>query len=78
MREEIRIGGKHSPYSKPRSLFIKNDTAIVSNQNSNKLIAVNLESYSVEEIEEFDDEITQYLEVGKYRFVLLKSGIYAV
>ena len=78
MREEIRIGGNHSPFSKPCSLFIKDDTAIVSNQNSNKLIAVNLESYSVEEIEEFNDEITQYLEVGKYRFALLKSGIYAI
>ena len=78
MREELRFGGNISPFSKPKSLFLNGDTAIISNQNSQKLVAVNLDSYTVEELQEFPEPVTQYIESGKYRFVLLKSGIYAI
>ncbi len=78
MREELRIGGNNSPFDKPKSLFLKGDTAIISNQNSKKLVGINLESYAVSELDEFPEEITQYLEVGIYRFALLKSGIYMI
>ena len=78
MREELRIGGNNSPFNKPKSLFIKDDTAIISNQNGKNLISVNLESYSVSEIEAFEEEVIQYIEVGIYRFALLKSGIYMI
>ncbi len=78
MREELRIGGNNSPFNNPKSLFIKDETAIISNQNSKNLVGINLESYAVTEIENFEEEITQYLEVGIYRFVLLKSGIYMI
>ncbi len=78
MREELRIGGNNSPFDKPKSLYLNGDTAIISNQNSQKLISVNLESYAVEELQEFNEPISQYTESGKYKFVLLKSGIYAI
>ncbi len=78
MREELRIGGKNSPFDKPKDLFLKDDTAIVCNHGSKKLVCVNLDSYAVDEIQEFDEIPTQYIESGKYRFVLLKSGIYVI
>lgn len=78
MREELRIGGNHSPFDKPKSLYLKGDTAIISNQGSQKLISVNLDSYAVSELQEFDEPVSQYIESGKYSFVLLKSGIYAI
>lgn len=78
MREELRIGGNHSPFNKPKSLYLKDDTAIICNAQSQKLIGVNLDSYAVKEIEEFNEPVIQYIESGKYRFVLLKSGIYAI
>ena len=78
MREELRIGGNHSPFDKPKSLYLSGDTAVICNQGSQKLVGVNLDSYTVNEIEEFNEPISQYIESGKYRFVLLKSGIYAI
>lgn len=78
MREELRIGGNHSPFDKPRGLYLKGDTAIISNLGSQKLVGVNLDSYTVNEIREFSEPVSQYIESGKYSFVLLKSGIYAV
>ena len=78
MREELRIGGNHSPFDKPKHLFLSNNTAIVCNQNSQKLLRVDLENYTVDEIEQFDEPLLQYIESGKYKFVLLKSGIYAI
>ena len=78
MREELRIGGNKSPFSNPKSLYLKDDNAIICNRNSQKLLSVNLNSYAVEELEEFSEPIMQYVESGKYKFVLLKSGIYAI
>lgn len=78
MREELRIGGNHSPFDKPKSLYLKGDTAIICNQGSQKLVGVNLDSYTVNEIEEFGEPLLQYIESGKYQFVLLQSGIYAI
>ncbi len=78
MREELRIGGNHSPFDKPKSLFVKEDTAIVCNHGSQKLIGVNLDSYSVWEIEDFNEKINGYVEVGVYRFAVLETGLYSV
>ena len=78
MREELRIGGNHSPFDKPKSLFLKDNAAIICNQASQKLVSVNLDTYAVNELEELPEPVTQYIESSKYRFVLLKSGIYAI
>ena len=61
-----------------KSLYLKDDTAIICNAQSQRLIGVNLDSYAVKEIEEFNEPVIQYIESGKYRFALLKSGIYAI
>lgn len=78
MREELRIGGNRSPFNKPKSLFVEGENVIVSNQGSQKLTKVNLESYVVTDCEEFPEPVNQYVKVGNYRFVLLKSGIYMI
>lgn len=78
MREELRIGGNNSPFNAPKSMFIKDDVAIIANRGSKKLVSVNLDSYVVNELEELPEPVTQYIESGKYRFVILDSGLYAL
>ena len=78
MREELRIGGKNSPFDKPTDIFISGDTATISNSGSNKLISVDLSSYVVEEKEEFSESVYSYVEHSDNRYVLLKSGLYII
>ena len=78
MREELRIGGNKSPFDKPRSLFIDGDKVMVSNQNSKKLIEINLNTYTVFEYQEFEEALYQYVRVGDNRFVVLESGLYLI
>lgn len=76
MREELRIGGNKSPFNKPKNLFIEGNTVTVSNQGSQKLTQVNLDSYTTLDCEEFEEPVKQYVKSDNYRFVLLDSGIY--
>ncbi len=76
MREELRIGGKSSPFDKPRSMFLEGDTVTVCNKGSKKLTKLNLESYVVLDDETFDQEVFQYVKADIYRFVILNSGLY--
>lgn len=78
MREELRIGGNKSPFNKPSGLFIEQDNVIVCNKGTNNLVCVNLNSYTVEELEKFNEPLIQYVSVKENRFVLLKSGIYLI
>lgn len=78
MREELRIGGNNSPFNKPRDLFVEGDKVMVSNQDSKKLIEINLNSYTVFEYQEFEEPLYQYIKVGDNRFVLLESGLYLI
>jgi hypothetical protein len=78
MREELRIGGNKSPFSKPRSMFLDGDCAIVCNRGSQNLVKVNLENYIVLEDDSFPEEVLQYIKVDIYRFVILKSGLYMI
>ncbi len=78
MREELRIGGNKSPFDKPKSLFIEGNTVTVSNQGSQKLTQVNLDSYTILDCEEFQEPVNQYIKSNNYRFVLLKSGVYMI
>lgn len=78
MREELRIGGKNSPFVKPVDIFIDGDTATISNAGSNKLIEVNLESYVAEEKEEFSESVYSYISFKNNRYVLLESGLYII
>ncbi len=78
MREELRIGGKNSPFNKPVNIFIDGNIATVSNSGSNKLIEFNLDSYTVEEKEEFSESVYSFVKYDDNRFVLLESGLYVL
>lgn len=78
MREELRIGGNQSPFDKPRDLFVDGEDVFVSNSGSNKLIRVNLNTYSVFDYEIFDEPIYQYVKAGDNSFVVLQSGLYLI
>lgn len=78
MREEIRIGGASSPFSKPVGIFIEGATAFISCIGENKLVKVNLESYDVSDYLEFSEPVYSYLRVRDYEFVLTESGLYVL
>ena len=78
MREELRIGGNKSPFSKPKTMFLDGNSVTVCNKGSQKLTQVNLESYVVMDDEAFEEEVLQYLKADIYRFVILKSGLYMI
>ena len=76
MREELRIGGKSSPFDKPRSMYLEGDVATICNKGSKKLTQINLETYAVEDEQEFEEEVLQYSKSANHRFVILNSGLY--
>ena len=78
MRAELRIGGKTSPFSLPKDIFIDGEWAYVSNAGTNNLIKVNLESYSVEEYYTFEEPVLRYIKSGNFEFVQLESGLYVI
>ncbi len=78
MREELRIGGKKSPFSKPKSIFLDGNEAYVCNAGSKKIIKVNLDDYTVNEFLEFEEEVLQYIKSDIYGFAILNSGLYMV
>lgn len=78
MREELRIGGNNSPFSKPSGLFVEDDNVMVCNLGSAKLIKVNLNSYGVFDFEQFEEPVYKYLNTDDNRFVILDSGLYLI
>jgi len=78
MREELRIGGKNSPFEKPVNIFIEDNIAVVSNAGSNKLLKVDLNSYTVTDYKEFTEAVYGYVKIKNFEFVLLKSGLYVL
>ena len=78
MRNDLRLGNRKEPFSAPKDIFIEEDRAIVSNFDSKKLIAVNLNDYTVEELEEFEEGILQYICIDEKRIVILESGLYLI
>lgn len=78
MRAELRIGGKESPFDAPEDIFICGECAYVCNAGSNKIIKVNLESFSVEDYYNFEEPVHQYVKSGNFEFALLDSGLYVI
>ncbi|MBR6533123.1 MAG: hypothetical protein IKT44_01685 [Clostridia bacterium] len=76
MREELRIGGKSSPFDKPKNMYLEGDVATVCNKGSKKLTQINLETYAVLNEHEFEEEVLQYVKAANHRFVILSSGLY--
>lgn len=76
MREELRIGGKKSPFDKPSRMFLDGENVTVCNKGSKQLTTVNLESYTVLTDESFEEEVSQYIKSDIYKFVILSTGLY--
>ena len=78
MKEELRIGGKTSPFDKPKDIFIDGDKAIISNSGSMKLTAFSFKEYDVSDYACFEEPVFQFISAGGYKFVLLRSGLYVI
>lgn len=78
MREELRIGGARSPFDRPYDLFLEGENVMVSNQGSQKLTQVNLNTYCVSDYEQFEEPLYQYVKANENRFVVLKTGLYLI
>ena len=78
MREELRIGGSSSPFSRPFDIFVDGDSAVISNIGSNKLVKVDLNSYTVSDYKEFTEPVYSYAHIRNYEFVLMESGLYVL
>lgn len=76
MKEELRIGGNKSPFKKPKTLSVNEDCVTVCNLESQNILEVNMKTYKLRELENFEEPVYQYLEVAGNRFVLLQSGLY--
>ena len=78
MRNELRIGGRTSPFVSPQDIFISGEFAYVCNRGANNIIKVNLENYSVEEYYTFEEPVLRYIKSGNFEFVQLDSGLYVI
>ncbi len=78
MREELRIGGKKTPFDRPYNIFIDGDCGVISNVGSKKLTRVNLLTYDVEDMHEFSESVYSYAKLKGEEYVLLESGIYKI
>lgn len=76
MREEIRIGGSVSPFSKPCDIFVRDDSAVVSNADSNKIVKLDLNNFEVTDYKEFTEPVYAYTGVKDTEFLIMESGIY--
>lgn len=78
MKQELRIGGKESPFEGPCDLFDENDTLIICNKKSSKIQKIDLNTYDITEIQTFEEPLYQYVSVNGYQFVALESGLYVI
>ncbi len=78
MKQELRIGGKNSPFDGPCALFEEENKLIICNKNSKKIISLDTETYDILEFETFEEELLQYVNINGYQFVVLESGLYII
>lgn len=78
MKEELRIGGKNSPFDGPCHLVEEDNQIVVCNKNSKKILSLDTQKYSVLEYETFEEPLEQYVNLDGYRFVILESGLYVL
>ena len=76
MRQELRVGGKNSPFDRPCDFYDENGEMIICNKNSSKILSLDLKTYNILEYETFDEPLLQYVSINGYRFVILESGLY--
>ena len=76
LREELRIGGSHSPFQKVRSIFPASGKLFLCCKGSNSIWKLDTTSYQTELYYQFEESVRDYKFINKYEIVTLKSGIY--
>lgn len=79
MREELRVGGgEHSAFSFPTGLWIEGDKLLCCNTDANRILEMDLSTFSVYDYAEFEEPVKQYIRVADTEIVLLESGVYTL
>lgn len=76
LRQELRIGGEHSPFIKPTSLFPAGSKIFICSKEDDCIWKMDCSTYHTELYYEFDEPILDYKFINKYEIVVLESGIY--
>ena len=78
MKQELRVGGKNSPFNAPCDLFEEEGRVMICNKGSKTLQSIDFTDYSILEYETFEEPLYQYVNYSGYRFVILESGLYVI
>jgi len=78
MREELKIGGKNSAFSKPEGLFLDRDKLYVCSAGNGKVWEINTNNFAVLEHLDLGEPVHQYLKVGGFTLAHLDSGVYRI
>ena len=78
MHEELRIGGNNDTFQEPDGMWIESDFLLVCCAKAQKIIRVDLNTYTLEDYETFPEPVRQYIKVLSYEIVLLDSGVYLI
>lgn len=76
LRQELRIGGEHSPFNKPTGIFPAGSKIFVCSMADNCIWKMDCSNYSTELYYNFDEGVKDYKFINKYEIVVLESGIY--
>jgi hypothetical protein len=76
LRQELRIGGENSPFSKAKGLFPAGSKLFICSQESNAIWKLDTSTYQTELYYQFDEPIYDYKFINRYEIAVLKSGIY--
>lgn len=76
LRQELRIGGEHSPFIKPTGLFPAGSKIFICSKEDNCIWKMDCSTYHTELYYEFDEPVLDYKFINKYEIVVLESGIY--
>lgn len=76
LRQELRIGGEHSPFIKPTGLFPAGSKIFICSEGDNCIWKMDCSTYHTELYYDFEEKVKDYKFINKYEIVVLESGIY--
>ena len=76
LREELRIGGKHSPIKGASSLFAAGTKLFICSEETSSIWKMDTTTYQTELYFQFEEQIKDYMFINKYEIASLSSGIY--
>ena len=76
LRQELRIGGEHSPFTTPTGLFPAGSKIFICSKGDNCIWKMDCQTYATELYYTFDQPVLDYKFINKYEIAVLESGIY--